>query len=172
MSGSNRYLLDTNVFIEAKNRYYSFDRCPGFWKSLISQHANGRVFSIDRVYNELTWEGDQLSGWVNDIAPSTFFKKTEDKAVRDMYGKMVSWVTAQPQFTPDAKAVFATLTEADAWVMAYAKANGHIVVTHEEYAAEAKNRVPMPNVMLEFEILWVNTFEMLDALDVQFVLRH
>ena len=28
------YLLDTNVFIEAKNRYYSFDLAPGFWEWL------------------------------------------------------------------------------------------------------------------------------------------
>lgn len=25
------YLLDANVFIEAKNRYYGFDLAPGFW---------------------------------------------------------------------------------------------------------------------------------------------
>ncbi len=26
------YLFDANVFIEAKNRYYAFDICPGFWE--------------------------------------------------------------------------------------------------------------------------------------------
>ncbi|PMD04330.1 DUF4411 family protein, partial [Brevibacterium paucivorans] len=25
------YLLDANVLIEAKNRYYAFDIAPGFW---------------------------------------------------------------------------------------------------------------------------------------------
>jgi hypothetical protein len=25
------YLLDTNVFIEAKNRHYGFDFCPAYW---------------------------------------------------------------------------------------------------------------------------------------------
>ena len=25
------YLIDTNVFIEAKNRHYGFDFCPAFW---------------------------------------------------------------------------------------------------------------------------------------------
>lgn len=28
------FLLDANVFIEAKNRYYGFDICPGFWRWL------------------------------------------------------------------------------------------------------------------------------------------
>lgn len=25
------YLIDSNAFIESKNRYYAFDICPGFW---------------------------------------------------------------------------------------------------------------------------------------------
>ncbi len=28
------YLLDANVFIQAKNLHYGFDFCPGFWAGL------------------------------------------------------------------------------------------------------------------------------------------
>lgn len=28
------YLLDSNVLIEAKQRYYDFGVCPGFWEWL------------------------------------------------------------------------------------------------------------------------------------------
>lgn len=28
------FLLDTNVFIEAHQRYYGLDLCPGFWDAL------------------------------------------------------------------------------------------------------------------------------------------
>ena len=42
------YLLDTNVFIEAKNRYYSFEVCPGFWDWIVAENAAGHVFSILR----------------------------------------------------------------------------------------------------------------------------
>ena len=52
MSGSKRYVLDANVFIEAKNKYYGFGLCPGFWKALIAQHDNNRVFSIEKVLDE------------------------------------------------------------------------------------------------------------------------
>ena len=40
-----KYLVDTNVLIEAKNRYYAFDIAPGFWKWLNQEHAQGTVFS-------------------------------------------------------------------------------------------------------------------------------
>ncbi len=32
------YLLDANVFIDAKNRYYGFDIVPAFWDWLQQAH--------------------------------------------------------------------------------------------------------------------------------------
>ena len=32
------YLVDSDVFITAKNLYYAFDLCPGFWKSVVHHH--------------------------------------------------------------------------------------------------------------------------------------
>lgn len=29
-----KYLIDTNVFIQAKNLHYGFDFCPAFWEWL------------------------------------------------------------------------------------------------------------------------------------------
>ena len=33
------YLLDSNVFIRAKNDYYDFDICPAFWDWLEQAHG-------------------------------------------------------------------------------------------------------------------------------------
>lgn len=112
---SRRYALDANAFIEAKNRYYSFDICPGFWSSLDFQHATGRVFSVDRIADELKEQDDKLKEWVDDVASETFFKKTEDQAVIDTFQLMVKWVYAQTQFWDAAKAEFASV--ADGWCL-------------------------------------------------------
>ncbi len=40
------YLLDSNVFIEAKRRYYGFDFCPAFGDWLIEAGNKELVFSI------------------------------------------------------------------------------------------------------------------------------
>ena len=34
MGSDLQYILDANVFIEAYKRYYAFDLCPGFWRSI------------------------------------------------------------------------------------------------------------------------------------------
>lgn len=53
MSRKQPFLLDSDVFIAAKNSYYAFAICPGFWKSLIHHHEKKRVFSIDQVRREI-----------------------------------------------------------------------------------------------------------------------
>ena len=46
-------ILDTNVFIESKNRYYAMDICPGFWEFLEDDFKAGRSMSITHVRAEI-----------------------------------------------------------------------------------------------------------------------
>jgi hypothetical protein len=43
------YLLDSDVFIQAKNLHYGFDFCPAFWDWIDEQRQTATVLSIDRV---------------------------------------------------------------------------------------------------------------------------
>ena len=176
MSVGRRYVLDANVFIEAHQKYYGFDICPAFWLALVEQHKAKRVCSIDKVKQELVKvrakdedqdEEDKLSKWVQQKAPDTLFKRTADTMVSDAFREMVNWVQNEQQFTPQAKAEFASV--ADAWVVAYGKANGLVVVTHEVYAPDVRKKMPIPNLCIEFDVDYCNTFEMLRGLKEQFV---
>ena len=44
------YLLDSDVFIRAKNDHFGFDFCPAFWDWLELASSNGTVGSVDAVY--------------------------------------------------------------------------------------------------------------------------
>jgi hypothetical protein len=57
------YLLDANVFIQAKNQYYGFDIVPAFWAWLIAANGAGTVFSIEKVSDELVGYGNELAEW-------------------------------------------------------------------------------------------------------------
>ena len=164
---SNKYVLDANAFIEAKDRYYGFDICPGYWSSLLHQHESRRLCSIDRIANELNEQDDAIRDWMQNKVPATFFRKTEDQAVIDRFQKMVNWVYSQSQFTDAAKVEFASV--ADGWVVAYAAVNGLVVVTHERFAPDAQRKVPMPNVCVEFDVEYVDTFTMLRDLGDRFI---
>ena len=53
MTPARTYPVDSDVFITAKNLHFTFDFCPGSWKSVVHHHRKGRVFSIDRIRSEL-----------------------------------------------------------------------------------------------------------------------
>ena len=63
------------MFIAAKNAYYAFDICPGFWKGIVHAHESGRVRSIDRIRNELLSgrKEEDLVQWVKKDVPTAFF---------------------------------------------------------------------------------------------------
>ena len=50
------YLLDANVFIQAKNLHYGFEFCPAFWDWIDDQTNAGSVYSIERIADELLVE--------------------------------------------------------------------------------------------------------------------
>ena len=68
------YLLDANVFIQAKNLHYGLDFCPAFWDWLIGHNTAGRVFSIEKVGDEVEAGGDELTTWAAQRGPSFFLK--------------------------------------------------------------------------------------------------
>lgn len=165
-SGTARaFVLDTNILIEAKNRYYAMDLCPGFWKCLLHFHRVDRIFSIDRVLKEIRANNDELAEWSRK-APTTLFSTTGTQDIGDTYRELMDWVWAHEQYESRAKVDFARA--ADGWVAAYAKVKGAAVVTHEAFSAEAKRRVPLPNLCAQFRIDCVHTFDMLRELGVSF----
>ena len=162
------YVVDSDVFITAKNLYYSFDICPGFWKSVVHHHLAGRVFSVDRARSELLagHPKEDLVQWVKEEVPDGFFVPSDIAEVMLAYTDVMMWVQRHPRYFDYAKAKFAT--GADGWLVAYARVHGAIVVTNEQSAPESRREIKLPDVCDQFEVKHENTFAMLRALSVSF----
>lgn len=152
------FLTDANVFIEAKNRYYDFDICPGFWDWMDAQLPLLNVRSIVPVYGELVDGGDNLAQWIKDRKDDGRFLKVDDLATQTLFAKVAAAVQSGP-FKPEAKAQF--LSGADPWLIAKAGAIGATIVTQEKFQAGVQRRVPLPNICREFRVPFVDTFELL-----------
>ena len=85
-----KYLLDTNVFIEAKNRYYGFEFCPAFWSFLILANKRKEVFSIDKVKEEICKGNDYLKKWVKDKGKGLFLDI--DKKVAKKFNEVAEYI--------------------------------------------------------------------------------
>lgn len=152
--------------MEAARRYYAFDLVPPFWRALTDHARNGRVQSIDRVKAEIERGRDELTGWANS-AFHEWFISTNQADVIEAYGQIMVWAHNQGQFTRAAKAAFSRAENADAWVVAYARAKGCVVVTHEQFDPNVRARIPIPNVCQAFGVQYVDTFQMLRDLGVR-----
>lgn len=150
------YLLDANVLIEAKNRYYAFDIAPGFWAWLDQAHQKSLACSIEAVRDELLDGNDELAGWARANTP--FFRAIDQGTTRH-FGALTSWATSR-DFTQAARASF-TGNTADYLLVAYAREHQHTVVTHERSQPKARARVLIPDACLAMGVSTTDTFQML-----------
>ena len=160
------HLLDANVFMQAKNLHYGFDFCPAFWDWLIAANEGGRVFSLEQIGDELAAIADELSDWASQRGPGFFLKP--DPAMASALGRVSSWATNQ-HYEPAAVSTF--LQVADYFLVAYALAHGHTVVTHE-IASTSRKKIKVPDACLGLGVKCVTPFAMLRNERARFVLER
>ena len=160
------FLLDSDTLIQAKNEYYGFDLCPGFSDWLDRKSSEGVVASVQPVLKELSAGNDELKTWAE--ARSEAFFKAMDQAAVNKAQEIVSWVMAKP-FRQDAKQRF--LSGADSPLIAYAKAHGHTVATHEVHREGERRNVKIPAVCAAFDVPCVRLVHLLRQHGARFVLE-
>jgi hypothetical protein len=149
------YLLDANVFIQAKNLHYGLDFCPAFWDWLIEANAAGKVLSIEKVGDEIDAGADELASWA--AARGTGFFVKPDATLLPALASLSAWATGQG-YEPAAVNTF--LQIADYYLVAHALAHRHTVVTHE-VAAPSARKIKIPNACLGVGVKCMTPFEML-----------
>jgi hypothetical protein len=163
-----RYWLDANVLIEAKNGFYSFDIAGQFWIFLEEQATAQTLCSSIQVYGEIMrWEGkeDDLVKWATPRRTSGLFYKP-DKDVQKSCGEIGDYVVKTYSQRPSAVAEF--LGGADPWIIAHAKCDDGIVVSHESRLDKSALVPKVPNVCHAFGIGCVSLPTMLKALKFKF----
>ena len=160
------YLLDTNVFIQAKDLHYGFDFCPAFWDWIIEKNASNQVFSIEKVEAELIGYGDELSDWAKQRGNKFFLPP--DNTIVSCFAKVGNWVKSQ-NYSQAAMNTFFQV--ADFYLIAYALAQSRIVVTHER-PQNGKHKVKIPIVCIGLNIRCMSPFEMLHVEHARFILGH
>ncbi len=158
------YLLDANVFMQAKNLHYGFDFCPAFWDWLVDNNEAEKVFSIEKVEDEIDAGDDELAEWAQRRGPGFFLKP--DAAVVNQFAEVSAWASSH-DYEPSAVNTF--LQVADYYLVAHALAHEFVVVTHE-VAANSKKKIKIPNACIGLGIKFMSPYEMLRHEKARFVL--
>jgi len=157
------YLIDSDVFIDAKNRHYGFDIVPGFWAWLERAHDDGRVFTVERVSQEVLAGADELADWMA-ARPASFSLKPgpADQAALETVSQ---WAMAAP-YRAGVAAGF--LGVGDYFLVSQASTLGFTVVTQEVPAPLSKTKLKIPDACVAVGVPWLSPFEMLRREHAQF----
>ena len=158
------YLIDADVFIRAKNLHYGLDFCPAFWDWIVQESLAGRVFSIEKVGDDLHAIQDDLSTWA-DARGAAFFVRP-DASVQPALARVSTWAQSQ-KYTQTAVSEF--LQVSDYYLVAQAVAGTHTVVTHEIPSASIR-RIKIPDACLGLSVKCMTPYEMLRRERARFVL--
>ncbi len=158
------YLIDANVFIQAKNLHYGFDFCPAFWDWMVEKNDTRKVASTDKIADELRAGDDELAEWA--VARGEAFFLPMDDTVLPALRVVSDWASGQG-YQPAAVATF--LQVADYWLVAHALAHQCVVVTHE-VPADTTRKIKIPNACIGLGLRCMTPYEMLRRERARFVL--
>ncbi len=162
-----KYLLDSNTYIQAKNQYYGMHFCPAYWDWLDNCFAAGEVCSIEFIGREIQSGNDELAVWAQ--ARPLHFLSHDDEATQSVYAEIANFVMSQ-NFDAAPRDFF--LAKGDPWLIAKAKVLRACVVTNEATLSNATRKVKIPNICKEFDVPCLSAFDLLNALQPTFVLKH
>lgn len=162
------YLLDSNVFIEAHQTSYPFDVVPGFWNKLIELSNKGIIRSIDKVKKEICEVGkpDKLAIWLESDIGNDFF--LDSSSCVDVYAQIAIWANGSTHYLQSAIDEFLSTDLADPWLIALAKKNDYIIVTHESSQPNTKKRIKIPEACVQFGIRFISPIQMFRELGETF----
>lgn len=163
-----KYLLDSNILIQAHRMHYPFDVVPNFWNKLIDLSNKDLILSIDKVKKEICDNStpDHLSSWCSTELGHNFFMDTSSSI--DVYAEIAVWTQSHPNFMQSAKDEFLETDLADPWLIAYAKKHDCIIVTHEVSQPQRRNRVKIPEPCLDFKVKFISPIQMFRELKETF----
>ncbi len=158
-----KYILDANIFIQAKNGPYDMEVAPVFWNWLDAEFNKGTIISSSLVSGELKNGNDDLAEWVKERNSIDVFPEPTERA-QAIFSEISDYVNRkyEPAF------VEKFLDGADPWVIAQAKDLNIKVVTNEKRVNSNAKKIKIPNIGDVFDVKSLNMYELLKVLGARF----
>lgn len=158
----HKYCLDTNILIQAWQKYYSPKYCQQYWDILNRLGTTMKVFIPEEVYDEINRTDDDLLAWLKS---SNIQVRSTNSSVTQCLSNIYAADPLHKSLVDNTRA----RSLADPWVIAHAMDAGATVVTKEELVTAANSRrVKIPNICANMNIRCIDDFQMIEELNIQF----
>ncbi len=162
---NNKYCLDTNVFIEGWNKYYSPEFCKSYWDIIAELGKEGVVFISVKVKEEIAKTDDNLARWIKN---KQYMVKELDENVQKCLKSIYAADPSHSRLVDSIKG----RSEADPWIIAHAMAENAIVVTKEmKNTNPASNRIRIPDVCVNMGVRCIDDYALIREVNIAFNCR-
>ncbi len=155
-----RYLLDSNVLIDADRDYYPIDRVPEFWDWLLHMAAQDLLKVPIETFEEVNDGKGQLVDWIKEHK-AVLLEETELET-----GSVSHAIEAG--YAPDLTENELESLRADPFLVAYGVAlPGEVTVVTMERSKPSRKRANrhIPDVCDDLRVPCIDTYELLRRLD-------
>lgn len=165
-----KYLIDTNILIQAKNIHYRMSAFSCIWQWL---QETSEVKILDAVFTEILRQDDELKDWVinlHELNPEKFLVST-DIDTQYYYGEVSEHVMANYE-AGDARNNFLSPIKADAKLIAKTLAlssdNDKHCIINAETPNRSTSKPSIPNVCKHFGVNYKSFYDVLEDLNASF----
>lgn len=155
-----RFLLDSNVLIDADRDYYPIDRVPEFWEWLLHQAAQGVIRVPVEAFEEIKDGKGRLVDWIKEHK-TVLLEETELEA--GPVSRVVEEGYAHDLVDDELEKL-----KADPFIVAYGVAlPGQVTVVTMERSKPNRQRANrhIPDVCADLQVPCIDTYELLRRLD-------
>jgi hypothetical protein len=145
------------------------DFCPAFWDWLILENTAGKLFSIDKVKNEIVAGADELSKWSKSQSKNFFLSLDRDNKLQSALSEVSNWV--YNNYKQNEGEIHKFFQTADYYLIAQARISNFTIVTHEKLG-KSPYKIKIPNVCDGLKIKYIDPFQMLRLEGAQFILKQ
>ena len=135
-----KFIIDTNCFLEPYKNYLPFEVAPGFYKAFKEVLKQPNVFVLDKVIKEIKHYDDELFQWLKQIDLNVI--KTDD-AILENYGLVLNKLEESGFFKDESLAMWTDENKADPFLISAAYINNLTVITQEVPVKNLNKKNPM-----------------------------
>lgn len=140
---------------------------PGVLDLAGKKHRQGRISSVDAVYEELQQGDDELSKWARGMNEQDFFLSSGEE-IAPYITRLSQWAEGSG-FKREAIQEFND--SADLILIAYAASHDFTVVTNEKSEPEAKKKIKIPDACRAIRLEYIALAELLRKEKIWLILQ-
>lgn len=149
-----RYIIDSNSFITPHRGYSPIDVAKSLWSKLSTLASDHKIYSLDKVREELYLHDDELKSWIQANMPRDYFLMSDHAEVIVKLQEIITWASTHTFYTSKAKQKFLRMDKADIYLVAFAAVapDEWTIVSMERPAPRNAGEIKLPDACAMFGV--------------------